>query len=95
MLPPISLGDVLYAIHQTMQTQITHREWAELEDSEELVIAKAYMRRYKLVAGHESRLAAEGVKRVDYLLKRVMFAGLTRKVGDQGYENFRLLVKNK
>jgi hypothetical protein len=76
-----------------MQTQTTHREWAELDDQEEVGIAKAYMRRYKLVPGHESRLAAEGVKRVDYLLKKVMFAGLTRKNGDQGYENLKLLVK--
>jgi hypothetical protein len=94
-LPPITLGDVLYAIHQTMQTQITHREWAELDDKDETVVAKAYMRRYKLVAGHESRLAAEGVKRVDYLLKKVLFAGLSRKNGDQGYENLRLLVKSR
>ena len=94
-LPPITLGDVLYAIHQTMQTQITHREWAELDDRDETVISRAYMRRYKLVAGHESRLAAEGVKRVDYLLKKVMFAGLTRKSGDQGYENLKLLVKTR
>ena len=95
MLPPITLGDVLYAIHQTMQAQITHREWAGLEDREEVAVGKAYMRRYKLVSGHESRLAAEGVKRVDYLLKKVMFAGLTRKSGDQGYENLKLLVKGR
>jgi len=95
MLPPITLGDVLYAIHQTMQTQITHREWAGLDEKEEILVGKAYTRRYKLVAGHESRLAAEGVKRVDYLLKKVMFAGLTRKNGDQGYENLKLLVKTR
>ena len=94
-LPPVTLGDVLYAIHQTMQTQITHREWAELEDEEEVVVARAYMRRYKHAVGHESRQAAEGVKRVDYLLKKVMFAGLTRKSGDQGYENLKLHVKTR
>jgi hypothetical protein len=94
-LPPITLGDVLYAIHQTFQTQITHREWAELDDKDEAVVARAYMRRYKLVPGHESRLAAEGVKRVDYLLKRVMFGGLTRKSGDQGYENLKLHAKTR
>jgi hypothetical protein len=94
-LPPIALGDVLYAIHQTMQTQITHKEWAELDEKNEPVIARAYMKRYKNSPGHESRLATEGVKRVDYLLKKVMFAGLSRKNGDQGYENFKLLVKNR
>jgi len=94
-LPPITLGDVLYAIHQTLQTQITHREWAELDDKDEAVVARTYMRRYKLVPGHESRLAAEGVKRVDFLLKKVMFNGLTRMSGDQGYDNLKLLVRTR
>ena len=85
----------MYAIHQTMQTQITHKEWAELDEREELAVGKAYMRRYKLVPGYESRLAGEGVKRVDYLFKKVAFAGLSRKNGDQGYENLKLLVKSK
>jgi len=35
------------------------------------------------------------VRRIDYLLKRVMFAGLSRKSGDQGYENLKLHVKSK
>jgi len=95
VLPPITLGDVLYAVHQTMQTQITHIEWAELNEKEGTAVARAYTRRYKLAAGHESRIATEGVKRVDYLLKKVMFAGLSRKSGDQGYENLKLLVKDR
>jgi len=95
VLPPITLGDVLYAIHQTMQSQITHKEWAELDEREGTAVAKAYVRRYKLAVGHESRVATEGVKRVDYLLKKVMFAGLYRKSGDQGYESIKLLVKSR
>lgn len=95
VLPPITLGDVLYAVHQTLHSQITHKEWAELDEREGTAVAKAYVRRYKLAAGHESRIATEGVKRVDYLLKKVMFAGLSRKNGDQGYENLKLLVKNR
>lgn len=94
-LPPITLGDVLYAIHQTMQTQITHREWAELDERDEIAVGKAYVRRYKLVHGYEQRLAAEGVKRVDYLLKKVMFAGLDRRSRDQGFENLKLLVDSR
>lgn len=94
-LPPITLGDVLRGIHETMQTQITHREWANLTEREEIAVGKAYVRRYKLVPRHETRIAADGVKRVDYLLKKVMFAGLTRKTGDQGFENIKLLVGNR
>lgn len=94
-LPPITLGDVLYAIHQTMQTQITHGEWADLDEREESAVSRAYVRRYKLIPGHEKRLAEEGVKRVDYLLKKTMFAGLTRKSGDQGYEKIKLLVDSR
>ena len=78
-----------------MQTQITHREWAELDEAEEIAVGKAYVRRYKHASGHETRLAAEGVKRVDYLLKKVMFAGLARRTGDQGYEKLKLLVENR
>ena len=78
-----------------MQTQITHREWAKLDEREEITVGRAYMKRYKLVPGHESRIAAEGVKRVDYLHKKVMFAGLSRKNGDQGYENIKLLVRSR
>jgi len=94
-LPPITLGDVLHGIHQEMQTQITHRDWAELGEREEVAIAKAYVRRYKHSYGHEARLAADGVKRVDYLLKEVMFNGLNRKNGDQGFDHLKLMVKSK
>ena len=94
-LPPITLGDVLTAIHEAMQTQITHKEWAELSDREEIAVGKAYAKRYKLVPGYESRVAADGVRRVDYLLKKVLFAGLARKSGDQGYESLKLIVKSK
>jgi len=85
----------LTAVHEAMQTQITHKEWAELDDKEEIAVGKAYVKRYKLVPGYESRVAADGVRRIDYLLKRVMFAGLSRKNGDQGYENLKLQVKSR
>lgn len=85
----------MYAIHQTMQTQITHREWAELDERDEIAIGKAYVRRYKYAHGNETRLASEGVKRVDFLLKKVMFNGLSRKSGDQGYEHLKLVVNSK
>ena len=94
-LPPITLGDVLTAIHQGMQSQITHREWAGLNEKEEIAVGKAYVKRYKLVPGFETRIASEGVRRIDYHLKKVMFAGLARKTGDQGYENLKLLVKHR
>lgn len=94
-LPPITLGDVLYAIHETMQTQITHREWADLDEREGTAVGKAYVKRYKLAPGHETRIAAQGVKRVDYLLKKVWFAGLTRKSGDNGFDHLKLLVDSE
>jgi hypothetical protein len=78
-----------------MQTQITHREWAELNRDEEIAVSKAYVKRYKLVPGFETHIASEGVRRVDYFLRKAMFAGLSRKAGDQGYENLKLQVKSK
>jgi hypothetical protein len=78
-----------------MQTRIVQRDWARLDEMKKTAVAKAYTRRSKLVAEQESRIAAEGVKRVDFLLEKVMFAGLTRENGDQGYENLKLLVKRR
>lgn len=93
VLQPITLADILYAIHRTIQTQVTHREWAELDEDDQIAVEEAYKRRCKLALGHEARLVSEGVKRVDYLHKKVMFAGLVRECDGQGYANLKLLVK--
>jgi len=94
-MSPITVGDVLYAIHTSFQTQISHMDWARLNDMEETAIARAYTRRYKSFASMEQLLASQGVRRVDYLLKTFMFAGLVHASGDDGYENLKLLVTSR
>jgi hypothetical protein len=70
-------------------------DWARLNDMEETAIARAYTRRYKSFASMEQLLASQGVRRVDYLLKTFMFAGLVHASGDDGYENLKLLVTSR
>ena len=53
---PIRVGDVLYQIHSSLHTQITHQDWARLSLREETVIARAYTRRCKSVDRKSTRL---------------------------------------
>jgi hypothetical protein len=92
---PITLGDVLYSIHTSLQTQITHLDWARLSDSEERAIARAYNRRCRAIPAMESLLASQGVRRVDYLLKTFVFGGLIHNVGDEGFDNLKLIVTSR
>jgi hypothetical protein len=94
-LMPITLGDVLYAIHTSFQTQISHRDWARLTDNEETAVARAYTRRCRAFPSREQQLASQGVRRVDYLLKTFMFVGLVRAAGDDGFDNLKLLVSSR
>ncbi|KAJ7686551.1 hypothetical protein B0H17DRAFT_1071944 [Mycena rosella] len=90
--PPITLGDVLVAIHQRMHQRITHLDWERLSMSEEAAISRAFTRRCRTEsARHEGTYHSDselperqqGVKIVDYLLGRHMFRGLVRS--EDGY----------
>lgn len=94
-LMPITLGDVLYAVHTHFQTQIRRQEWDRLSEAESTAIARAYTRRYRAFPSMEQLLASEGVRRVDYLLKTFMFAGLIRVAGDDGFDNLKLIVTSR
>lgn len=90
--PPITVGDVLNAIHRAMQTQISHVDWARLSKSDEIEIARAYTRRCRAFPSVEQFEASQGVRRVDYLLKKYMFKGLKRSKGDDGFNNLKLVI---
>lgn len=92
---PITLGDVLYAVYTSMQTQISHIDWARLSNTEEAAISRAYTRRCRAIPSMEELLAAQGVRRVDYLLRKCMFAGLVRAQGDESYDNMKLVVTSR
>ncbi|EIN08134.1 hypothetical protein PUNSTDRAFT_102896 [Punctularia strigosozonata HHB-11173 SS5] len=94
---PITLRDVLLAVYQHLQTQITHLDWARLSYSEEVAISRAYTRRCRAASNRavmaEQAEASQGVKRIDYLLDRYMFKGLVRAgAAHEGFENVKLMV---
>jgi len=91
-VPPISLGDVLFAIHCAMHTQITHLDWGRLTMSEEIAIARAYTRRCRSIPSVAQLEASQGVKRVDFLLDKFIFRGLIRAHGGDGYDEWRLVI---
>lgn len=92
---PITLGDVLVAVHRMLQTQITHRDWARLSNTEATNIARAYTRRCRTFPSAEQFEASQGVRRVDYLLDRFLFKGLVRLRGEDGFETVKLIVDRK
>jgi hypothetical protein len=91
-VPPITVGDVLYAIHRTLHQQITHLDWGRLTLSEEIAIARAYTRRCRSIPSVAELEASQGVKKVDFLLERYMFRGLVRGYGEDDYDEWKLIV---
>jgi hypothetical protein len=87
--PPITLGDVLSGIHNSLQMGITQYDWAALSLEQERAVSRAYTKRCKAMAS-TTMIRNEGVKRVDFLLGKVWFRGLAR-VGE-GLENLKLIV---
>ncbi|GBE79822.1 hypothetical protein SCP_0210230 [Sparassis crispa] len=89
---PITVGDVLIAIHRTLQTQISHVDWARLPSGDDVAVARAYTRRCRTFPSAEAFEASQGVRRVDYLLDKFMFKGLVRTSYRGGFEHVKLLV---
>ncbi|KAI0034859.1 hypothetical protein K488DRAFT_17661, partial [Vararia minispora EC-137] len=88
----ITVEDVLEAIHTTLHKQITHDEWHRLSPAQEIDVSRAYTRRYKAYSPVEYELRRAGVKRIDFLGKRVFFRGLTWLSPEAGVERMRLIV---
>lgn len=93
--PPITVHDVLYAIHRMLHRQITHADWRKLSDERTTKVARAYTRRTRAVSTTRAFEESQGVKWVDYLEDKYMFKGLVRQRGEQGFEHLRLLVRKK
>jgi len=89
---PISLTDVLVAIHQALHQQIRHSDWAELNSREQESVGRAYTARCKAAGTIEDQDAerAKGVKRVDFLGRKTRMVGLTRSAPTFGWENMKL-----
>jgi hypothetical protein len=93
-LPYLSLEDVVQAVHASLHRKISHQEWGRLSTSQETDVARAYTRRYKSAGSEwtERQQQAEGVKRVDFLLKTTWFKGFTWLDPENGVERLKLLV---
>lgn len=91
-LKPITVNDVLVAIHKMFQRQIRHRDWVALSQDKATAVARAYTRRCRTFPTTQAFEESQGVRRVDFLEDRYMFKGLVRQRGEQGFENLRLLV---
>jgi len=89
---PITVNDVLFAIHRRLQRQIRHRDWVMLSTEKSTAVARAYTRRCRTFATTQAFEESQGVRCVDYLENKYMFKGLVRQRGEQGFENLRLLV---
>lgn len=90
---PITLGDVLIAIHKELQRPITHVDWAKLSQEDMTKVARAYTRRCRTFPSVEAFERSQGVRRVDYLFDNYMFKGLMRsKTGQEDYEKLKLLI---
>jgi hypothetical protein len=88
--PPITLGDVLIALHRSLNQKISHVDWARLTLSEETAVSRAYARRCRAAGSVEMLERSQGVRRVDFLLERVWFKGLIRS-GD-GWEGMKMIL---
>ncbi|THV02865.1 hypothetical protein K435DRAFT_775321 [Dendrothele bispora CBS 962.96] len=87
--PPITLSDVLFTIHRSLHTRISHSDWAKLTLQEETAVARVYTKRCKAMGSLEAVERAQGVKRIDFLLGKVWFRGL---VMDWGNGVMKLIV---
>ncbi|KAJ6559454.1 hypothetical protein DFH09DRAFT_514749 [Mycena vulgaris] len=91
--PPISLADVLVALHRALHQRISRADWATLSPADEAAVARAFAHRCRAEAvrsgvppanlrDREVAERNEGVKRVDFLLGKTVFKGLVRAPED-------------
>ncbi|KAJ7673234.1 hypothetical protein DFH06DRAFT_59060 [Mycena polygramma] len=90
---PISLGDVLLALHRALHERISHVDWETLSEHDRQAVTKTFTQRCRAEAERsgvppphlrdgEVAVRNDGVKRVDFLLGKTAFKGLVRVPGD-------------
>lgn len=89
---PITVYDVLMAIHRTVQRQISHVDWARLSSTQTRAVSAAYTRRCRTFPSAAAFEEAQGVRRVDYLLDQYMFRGLVRDNMRDGFSKMKLIL---
>ncbi|KAI9569755.1 hypothetical protein HD554DRAFT_2087163 [Boletus coccyginus] len=90
---PTTLGDVLHKIHSEMHKQVTQQEWDRTSPTQRTIIGRAYTQRYQNAPPSARVVVAnQGVKRVDYLLKKHAFKGLIKAPDEDGVPHWRLVT---
>jgi len=74
----VTVGDVLQGIHRALRSHVSAKEWNESSPNTQERVREAYYRRCKRTQNHkewedENR---NGLRRIDWLGKTRMFAGL-------------------
>ena len=74
-VPFVTVGDVLYRLYRALRLGVTEHEMGTLEPAQRDRVRDAYTRRYRRVADPAVRAEekAKGVKRVDFLRRRIVF----------------------
>lgn len=93
--PPITLVDVLVAVHRALHQRISHADWAPLGPAQEMAVGKAYTKRCKAVGSMVDHELAQGVKRVDFLLSKTRMLGLLRGGTVDGWDVMKLIVSDR
>lgn len=90
---PISVGDVLAAMHNVLQERIATADWETLSSEDQQRVICMFTRRCRaeavrskvppaMLGDREAEERRSGVKRVDLLLGKTWFQGLVRSPGD-------------
>jgi hypothetical protein len=81
--------DVLYAVHTTLMTRVTHEEWHSLGEGslEQRHISEAYRKRCTRMGGWEG-----GVRRLDWLGSETHLVGVKIDKGNEAGKHVGRLV---
>ncbi|KAJ7458882.1 hypothetical protein FB451DRAFT_1272758 [Mycena latifolia] len=81
---PLSLGDVLTALHRALHAPITRTDWEMLDREGSWRVVRAFRQRCRAEGGQDREIMElkGGLKRVDFLLGETVFVGLVRAAGD-------------
>ncbi|KAJ7435665.1 hypothetical protein B0H11DRAFT_1755802, partial [Mycena galericulata] len=90
---PISLGDILVSLHRTMHQRISAADWYALPAGEVNAVTETFTHRCRMEAIRSAVMPAQlrdreimerrnGVKRIDFLLRKTVLKGLVKATED-------------
>ncbi|KLO08483.1 kinase-like protein [Schizopora paradoxa] len=88
----ITVGDILTSIYDSLQTPITHAEWARLSQQDITEVSAAFTQRCRK-QGQASEEYKKGVRRCDFLRRKILYSGLKLAKDGDGTV-FKLYARN-